>query len=183
MKRTLVVASLVLALGAVASQASAVTVGASAYGGYTMPVLQADTGGGAIYGVRAPVGVMSMLTLEPFYASSSLGDAEEELGGLSYTRSGFDMSAIGVNAILGTIGGAGMKFYPFAGFGSYKLERTGSEDLKETGWSFGLGLGFPAGAKMSVHLRGELDMIVDGDTSRKFGSGTLGLSYNLMSGQ
>lgn len=183
MKRILVVASLVLALGAVASPASAVTVGAGAYGGYSIPIVQDDTGGGAIFGARAPVGVMSMLTLEPFYASSSLGDAEETLGGLTYTRSGFDMTAFGVNAILGTLGGAGMKFYPFAGFGSYSLERTGSEDIEDIGWSFGLGLGFPAGSKMSVHLRGEVDMIVSGDTSRKFGNATLGLTYNLMSGK
>jgi hypothetical protein len=144
------------------------------YGGYATPVLQADTGGGAIFGVRAPVG-LSVLTLEPFYASSSLGDKTETLGGLSYTRSGFNLSAFGVSAILGANG----TFYPFAGIGSWKLSRSGSDDITNTGWNFGVGIKVPAGEKISFHIRGEMDMIVNGETSRKFGTATAGLSYNL----
>ena len=178
MKRAFGLALLALALGAGGAQAAGMKIGASAYGGYSYPIIQDDTGGGAIYGIRAPVGLLSWLTIEPFYASSNLGDTEETLGGLSYTRTGFDMTAFGASAILGSIGGGGVKFYPFAGIGSYKLERTGSEEIKDSGWNFGVGLGIPAGAALSLHVRGELDMIVTGDTSRKFGNVTLGLNYN-----
>lgn len=177
MKRTVVLILVALALCTGSALASGTSVGIMPYGGYAFPVLQADTGGGAIFGLRAPVNLIPVLTLEPFYASSSLGDAEETLGGLSYTRSGFDMTAFGVSAILGANGA----FYPFAGIGSYKLSRTGSDDITNTGWNFGFGIRIPAGEKLSLHIRGEMDMIVDGDTSRKFGTATAGLSYNLFS--
>ncbi|MGH7488483.1 MAG: hypothetical protein ACREMY_23230, partial [bacterium] len=140
-------------------------------------VLQDDTGNGTIFGVRAPVNVIPVLTFEPYYATSSLDDASETLGGLEYKRSGFDMTGFGVSAILGANG----TFYPFAGIGSWKLSRTGSEDVTNTTWNFGVGVKIPAGAKISFHIRGELDMIVDGDASRKFGTATAGLSYNLFS--
>jgi len=157
--------------------ASGTSVGVMPYGGYAYAVLQDDTGNGAIFGVRAPVNVMPVLTLEPYYASSSLGDVDETLGGIQYTRSGFDMKAFGVSAILGANG----TFYPFAGVGSWKLSRDGSDDITNTAWNFGVGIHIPAGPKIGFHIRGEMDMIVDGDTSRKFGTATAGLSYNLFS--
>ncbi len=179
MKRTVVLVLLALAVCTGSALASGTTVGVMPYGGYAYAVLQDDTGSGAIFGVRAPVSLMPLLTLEPFYANSSLGDAEETLGGLSYTRSGFDMTAFGVSAVVGANG----TFYPFVGLGSYKLSRTGSDDITNTGWNFGFGIRIPAGEKISFHIRGEMDMIVDGDVSRKFGTATAGLEYNLMSGK
>jgi hypothetical protein len=134
-----------------------------------------------VYGARAPLSFIPVITLEPFFASSNLGNKDQTIGGLSYTRTGFDMTAFGVSAILGSVGGSGLKFYPFGGIGSYKLTRTGSEDIKETGWNFGLGLGIPAGSKISLQFRGEVDAIITGTTSRKFAGGTVGLNYNLMS--
>jgi hypothetical protein len=180
MKRILVLVLAGLALCAGPAHAEKF-LGIMPYGGYSVPIIQQDTGSGAIYGLRAPLVVIPVLTLEPFYASSSLGDAEEELGGLTYTRTGFDVTAFGLSALLMS-SGEGFRFYPFAGVGSWELDRTGS-DIKETGWNFGFGVGIPAGSKISVHLRGELDMIITGDTSRKFGTATLGLNYNLWSSE
>ncbi len=179
MKRAFALALLALMLGAGTTQAAGIRVGAGAYGGAYIPIVQDDTGGGVVYGVRVPVNLIPMITVEPFYASSTLDDVTETLGGIEYTRTGFDVTAFGANAILGSIGGGGMKFYPFAGIGSYKLERPGTDEIKETGYSFGLGLGISPTPKISVHFRGELDMVVTGDTSRKFGNVTLGLNYDL----
>ena len=182
MKRSLGIAVLILALGAGAAQAAGVKVGVGPYGGYNIALIQQDTGGGAVYGVRAPVNLIPVLTLEPIYASSNLKDVTETLGGLSYTRSGFDMRAFGASAILGTINTGGLKFYPYGGIGSYKLTRIGSADIKKTGWKFGLGIGVPAGSKVSVQMRGGMDMIVTGDTSRKFANATIGINYIFLSG-
>ena len=75
MKRTVVLVLLALALCTGSALASGTTIGVMPYGGYAYAVLQDDTGSGAIFGVRAPVG-LSFLTLEPFYANSSLGDRQ-----------------------------------------------------------------------------------------------------------
>ena len=183
MKRVFAFAFLALAMGAGSAQAAGPGIGIGPYGGYNIALIQQDTGNGPVYGIRAPINLIPLITVEPYYASSSLGDVDETFGGLSYTRTGFDMKVFGATAILGSWGSGGLKFYPYAGIGSYKLERTGSEDIKETGYNFGLGIGVPAGPKISVQMRGGLDMIVTGDTSRKFANATIGINYNLMSGK
>jgi hypothetical protein len=182
MKRAFVFALLALALGAGAAQAAGPKIGVGPYAGFNFPIIQEDTGPGVAYGLRIPINLIPLITVEPYYASSNLGDVDETLGGLPYKRAGFDMTAFGATAILGSVGGAGLKFYPYAGIGSYKLERPGSDEIKETGYNFGLGIGIPAGPKISVQARGGMDMIITGDTSRKFGNVTVGINYNLMSG-
>jgi len=183
MKRAFAFALLALAMGAGAAQAAGPGIGIGPYGGYNIALIQQDTGNGAVYGVRAPINLIPLITVEPFYATSNLGDVTEKFGGLSYTRTGYDMKAFGTSAILGSVMGGGLKFYPYAGIGSYKMTRTGSSDIKETGYKFGLGIGVPAGPKMSLQLRGGLDMIKTGDTSRKFANATIGINYTLMSGK
>ena len=173
MKRVIAVTLLAVTACSGLAAAEGIGLGVGAYGGYSFPIIQDDTGGGAVYGARVPVKLTSLFTVEPFYLTSSLSDVDETLGGLSYTRSGFDQTAFGANVLFKF--GA---FYPFAGIGSYELTRDGSEDIKETGWSFGLGFAIPAGRMFTVDLRGELDAIVTDDTSRKFGNVTAGLTYN-----
>ena len=45
--------------------------------------------------------------------------------------------------------------------------------------NFGLGFKFSPMAKLAFDLRGELSAVITGDTSRKFGNLTLGVSYAL----
>jgi len=176
MKRLLVLSLALLAT--MAGTASAGSVGVGAFAGVSIPVLQDDVGQGTLFGVRVPVKLVPLVTVEPYYASSSLGDKDETIAGLTYTRDGFDETAYGLNAML-TFGGP-VQFYPFAGLGQTKLERTGS-DLSLTTYNAGLGLGISPAPKISIHIRGELQMAVDGDTSRKFGNVTVGASYALFS--
>ena len=98
MKRLFSAAALMLMLAAGAAHATG--VGAGVYGGLSYPLLQDDVASGTLYGLRAPIALVPMITVEPFYASSALGDAEEVLGGLSYTREGFDQTAYGVSVML-----------------------------------------------------------------------------------
>jgi opacity protein-like surface antigen len=178
MKRALALAILALGMGAGATQAEgSMALGVGPYAGYNVALIQQDTGNGAVFGVRAPLTLVPMLTIEPFYAASNLGDVDETFGGLSYTRSGFDMKVFGATAIIGSVLTGGFKFYPFAGIGSYTLERSGSEDITETGYNFGFGVSIPAAEKIAVQLRGSMDMIVTDDTSRKFANGTIGVTY------
>ena len=162
-----------------AGTANATGVGAGVYGGLSFPVLQEDVGSGSIYGLRAPISVSSIITIEPFYASSSLGDVEETFGGIDYTREGFDQTSYGANVLFGNIGGPGFHFYPYAGLGKFKLERAGT-DIDEIGYNFGLGFGIGVAPKISLQVRGELEMVKIEDTSRKFGNVTGGVSYSFM---
>ena len=174
MKRSLAVLLLALCAGTGMAHAGEISIGAGAFGGYAVPLLQDDAGSGFIYGLRVPVQVSTLLTIEPYYATSQLDDVTEELGGVEYTRSGFEMKAIGGNVIF-----FNSTFYPYVGIAAYDLSRPGSEDISEVGYSFGLGLALPVAEKFRLDIRGELDMIVTDESSRKFGTATAGLTYHL----
>jgi hypothetical protein len=168
-----------LALVLLPCAAGAVSIGVGAFGGMSIPVLQDDTAQGTVFGLRAPVALIPLVTVEPYFAKASGGDKDQDIEGTTITRSGLDVTGFGANVLL-TFGGK-IQFYPFAGIGSYKLQRTNMEDLTNTAYTFGLGLGISPMPKLSVHLRGELAAAVDGETSRKWANATIGVSYNVFS--
>ena len=160
------------------STARAASVGVGVFGGSSIPVLQADQDKGTLYGVRAPVKLVPLLAVEPFFSSSALGDKTVDVGGFSVTREGSDVTTYGMNAML-TLGGP-VSFYPYAGIGQTKFKRT-AQDESFTSYHLGLGLGLSPIPKFSFDLRGELQAAVDGDVSRKMLNVTLGASYSLFS--
>lgn len=185
----LALVALILASGAAqAAPVGGVSVGV--FGGLSIPVLQdvstssfspGDAFGatGSQFGFRAAVQAIPVITFEPYYAKSKYKDRDETIGGVTYTREGFDGRSYGLNAILGKPGGSGLAFFPYIGISKTKLERTGQE-INETGYNFGLGLGISPAPKISVQVRGEFAMVVTGDTSRKFTNATVGLNYSLL---
>lgn len=180
MMRWVALAVLALALTAGAASAAPVGVGVGAFGGLSYPIIQDDVGNGSVYGVRVPVRLLPMITVEPYWLTAKMDDGKQTIGGVEYTRDGFDNKGYGANAILGHVGGSGFHFYPFAGIGSHKLTRTGTPEIKETAYNAGLGFGISPTPKVSLQIRGELNMIKTGDTSRKFGNATVGLNYDLL---
>jgi hypothetical protein len=170
-----------LAAVTLASTANAASIGVGVFGGASVPVVQDDNGSGNVFGVRVPVNVVPLLTIEPYFAKTSGGDKDRTIDGITYTRSGIDVTTYGANAML-TFGGA-LQLYPFAGIGSAKSERAGL-DATTTAYNFGLGLGIsPPIANLSVHLRGELDAVLEKDlsaSSRKWVGVTAGVSYGLL---
>ena len=189
MRRSLSLALFALLLASGTAQAGPVGVSVGVFGGLSIPVLQdvttssfspSDAFGatGSQFGIRVPVTAIPVVTLEPFYAKSRYKDRDETIGGITYTREGFDGTTYGINAILGRPGGK-MSFFPYVGIGKTKLERTGQE-INKTGYNFGLGLGISPAPKFSVQVRGEFAMVATGDTSRKFTNATVGLNYSLL---
>jgi len=181
MKRLSVwIAALALTCWALPAGAASVAVGV--FGGASVPVAQEDNGSGSEFGIRVPVSVIPLVTVEPYFVKANGGDKSEDLGNLSITRSGIDVTGYGAN-VLFTFGGP-MQFYPFAGIGSHKLERPGL-DATTTAYNLGIGLGFkPPIVKLSIHVRGELNAVLDEGTtesSRKWASITAGVSYGLLS--
>lgn len=180
MQRALV--ALLALLAVMHGEAGAAHLGAGVYGGVRVPIVQDDNGTGGLFGVRVPVNVLPLVTFEPYFASAMLGGTDHTFGGIAYTRSGFDVTAYGLNVALGGVGLlTGFPLYPYAGIGSHKLSRDGSDDATEVGYNFGLGLAFPVPSNLSIQLRGQFNLIATGDTSRKFVDGTLGVTYKFLS--
>ncbi len=176
MKRILVFALVATAL--LSNVARAGSIGLGFYGGASVPIVQEDQDQGTLWGLRAPVKLVPLFTLEPFFSSSALGDKTVDLGGFSTTREGSDVTTFGLNAML-TLGGP-VSFYPYAGIGSAKFKRTG-QDESFTSYHLGLGIGLSPIPKVSVDLRGELQAAVDGAVSRKMANISLGATYSLFS--
>ena len=175
--RSLLLAGLFVAL-ATHEGTAATSVGAQVFGGASIPIVQDDNATGAIFGIRVPVSVHSIVTVEPYFASSALGSKEQQIGSFNYSREGFDVTAFGANLVLGW-GNEVFRFFPYAGIGSHQLSRSGSEDISDVGYNFGLGFGFVPITKLSVDVRGEFNMIATGDTSRKFANIMLGVAYRV----
>jgi opacity protein-like surface antigen len=176
MRKTAILMLFVLALPCAAG---ATSIGFGAFGGTSIPILQDDNGWGTVFGVRAPVSLLSLVTVEPYFAKISGGDKDPGIEGTPTTRSGLDVTGFGANVLL-TFGGK-IQMYPFAGIGSYTLKRVNMEDQTNTAYTFGLGLGISPLPKLSIHVRGELAAAVDGETSRKWANATVGVSYNVFS--
>ncbi len=171
MKRLVLLSVSLLVLAAPAARAAGVGVGL--FGGMSYPIVQDDTGNGTLFGVRAPVHLVPMFMVEPWYASTNLSDKVTTIAGLSYTRQGFDVKSYGVNAMLKA--GGPVSFYPYIGVGRASLTRSGF-DKTLTSYDGGVGLGISAVPKLSIDVRGELQAVVDGGTTRKFANVTAGVS-------
>ena len=168
-----------LALALSAGAAGAVSIGVGAFGGVSVPIVQDDTDRGTVFGARVPVDLVPLIAVEPYFAVTSGGSKDETFAGSSYTRSGLDVTAFGANVLLQF--GSTLKLFPFAGIGSHKLKREGAADITQSGYNFGLGLGFsPPVVGLSIDVRGELNAVVDGDVSRKWANATVGVSYNVL---
>ena len=177
MRKILLLAGLAIALGV--ATAGAVGVGIEAYGGASVPILQGDRASGSTWGVRVPVNVVPFMTVEPYYSSGSYGDETLSTIAGPITRDGGKVTAWGANLLL-SAGGPAFKFYPFVGLGSNKDQRAATADVKNTGYNFGLGVGLGLPMKLGLDVRGEVQMVVSGDVSRKFANATAGLSYHFL---
>jgi len=172
---------LALALALVPRTASAFGIGLGAFGGTAIPISQDEVKTGGLYGVRLPITLIPLVSVEPYWAESKLGDGEIDVAGVPTKVDGFDISSFGVNAVLGSLMRApGIKFYPYVGIASSKFSGGGVDGLTKTSYNFGLGAGVGL-SKLSLHGRAELNVVDTGDETRKFGNLTIGLSYDLWS--
>jgi hypothetical protein len=179
MKKQILVA--VLALMLAPGLAHAISFGVAAFGGTSTPIVQDDTGSGSLFGARVPVNFVPLITVEPFYASTKGGSKDYTAAGVSYSRDGIDLTSYGANVLFEF--GTGFRLFPFAGLSSNHMKRSGL-DQTETGYDFGLGLGFKLPvAGLGADVRGALNMVTDpasSDVSRKWAEITVGVSYSFL---
>jgi hypothetical protein len=177
MKRLLAI--LLLALVFAPTSARAGTVGIGAFGGANIPVVQDDNGQGTTFGIRVPVALLPLVTVEPYFGTTSDGDVTQTILGTSYTRSGFGISSFGANVLLTF--GSHFQVYPFAGIGTNTLTRDGSADQTMMAFNAGLGFGISPAPKFRIHIRGQAERFTNGDAGRVFGNVTGGVSYSFLS--
>ena len=181
MKRSSLLIAVALVL--VAGAAQAASVGLGVFGGLSVPIVQPDQSSGSTFGVRVPIHVVPMIAVEPFYASTALGDKTVAVGPINVNRPGADVTTYGLNAML-SMGGP-LRFYPFAGIGSakYKIGDVLNHvtNYNVTSYQAGVGLGITPFPKVSVDLRGELQYASKPGFVRRNAGVTLGASYALFS--
>ena len=168
----------IVATALLSGAARAASIGGGFFAGVAVPVVQEDQDNGSVWGLRAPVKLVPLLAVEPYFSSATLGDKTVTVGGFSATREGSDVTSFGVNAML-TMGGP-VRFYPFVGLGTAKYKRTGQNE-SFTAYNLGLGLGFGLIPKVDLDLRGEFQAAANEGVSRKVVNITLGASYNIFS--
>jgi len=182
MRRILVLPALALGLALIPSTSHAFSIGIGAFGGTSIPISQDDVGTGAAYGARLPIKIIPLVSVEPYWSKSTLGDGTIDVGGVATTVDGFDVDSFGVNAFLGSLAAApGIRFYPYIGIASSKFSRSGSSDVTKTTYNFGIGAGLGLVKSLSIDGRAEMNVTDTDDQTRKFGTLTIGLSYTLFS--
>jgi len=167
-----------LAASAQAGAMGLAKLGIGAYGVTNIPVVQDDAESGALYGIRARLGVLSALAIEPSISFIKSGDAEvdydvEGLEGQTLTIEGPDMTSFAVNLVWG---GAA---YGTAGIGvtSLDLHQPGLDSTSETTYNFGGGAEIAAGP-VSIDLSARLYVINNVDkASRKSLAIMAGVNY------
>ena len=179
MRLRIQVLSLALAIGLTAGVASASDWGVQGFGGAAIPIKQDDNSAtSSTFGVRFPISGTSVFSLEPYLYGISDKEFDETFNGNTVTRSGINVTTVGVNvAIAKLLGGKSFKVYPFAGVNSNTLRRDEAE-ITKIGFNGGLGIGFRPG-KALIDIRGDFNMADVGDTSRKWVNATIGLGFRL----
>jgi hypothetical protein len=153
-----------LALVFAAGRAEAFQWGVGVAGGATFPLAQSDNAAGPTFGLRVPLQPMPLLTVEPFLTTTALGGVEATFGGRSYNRRGFDI--LGWGAVVAPV----LRFpvTPYAGVGSYRLGREGSDGGTDVGWTAGIGWAHPLRGRVTFEARTDFTWILEGETSRRF---------------
>lgn len=176
MKRILVFAMLACALSAASASAASVSLGIAA--GITSPNETIDGDNGSNFSVSAPVRLVPLVTVEPFYSRSKLGDQDVSVPPVSLVLTGATFSTFGARVAL-TFGGP-VTVYPYLGVGYTTSKHLG---FKESGMSYlgGLGLGVAIVPKLRLDARAEQHTVSLDTGSRGMVNLSVGVSTPILS--
>jgi uncharacterized spore protein YtfJ len=157
-----------------AVSASAAGFAVGGYGGYNIPILQDDAGGGALYGAKAKIGPLSFLVLEPSITWIQVGDKDQSEEDLDFTQKGGEIMTYGLNLNIGGFPIApGPSFYVTGGVGSYTLKPDVEYKEEETrfGYNAGLGIAVKPAALFDIDVSGRFIVIPleDGGSRKSVG--------------
>lgn len=166
-----------------AAPAGAVNLGLGVAGGASFALAQSDNGNGGQLGLRLPINVVPLLTIEPFLTSTDCGGVEASFSGKTYDRRGFDITSYGAVVALGGVGmGARFPLYPFLGVGSYHLGREGTPRQDEIGYLAGIGYAHALPVNFALNVRADFNWISSGESARRFFEVSLGVTVRFHPG-
>ncbi len=188
--KKLLLAVLVFALAVpVVNAQTPLKLGAGVFGGLNIPIVQKDQASGSVFGFRARVKLIPLLTFEPnllFAKYGKPGTITADGGGGTVnfgTTEGSKITGFGLDVTLGLApGGVGIKPFFAAGIGSFKQKNnTTGEEFTHVGYKAGLGLGIGLVPKFDIDVRGMALIIpLSEGGSKKSVMATAGLTYNLL---
>ncbi len=178
MKKAVILVILLLLMCPLVAAQSAVKLGAGVFGGLDMPVGQDDQAKGTVFGIRARIKAIPIITFEPKLAFTSFGEPDSDI--LTLGLDGSKLTAYGVDATIGApFGGKGFAMFGVVGAGFYKMKRDQTfQDDTNLGWLAGLGFSIGFSPFISGDVRGTAHVIpYDDGGSKKSVSATAGLNY------
>ncbi|HOP06113.1 MAG TPA: outer membrane beta-barrel protein [candidate division Zixibacteria bacterium] len=177
--KTLLTAAIaaVLLVGTVSAQLP--KFGAGAFGGVSIPVVQDDQTNGTVFGARGRVGLLPILQIEPYFASTQWG-APDPVDGVNLGIDGSTVTAFGLDATIGfPPAKLGLKPFLTGGIGSFKVKNddTGYDESK-LGFNAGLGLGIGVSPFLDIDVRGVAMIAPQESGSKKAINLMAGVTYN-----
>ncbi len=173
----LIIVALFVASSSSVALAGKFSVGA--FGGLNIPIGQEDKANGTLYGVKGRIILLPFLGVEPNFVFSKYGDKDHEVGGVTMTREGGDITSFGADLVFGTFSGfSQVRFYGILGVNSNTIKWKPLEDQTRLGLSFGSGVEFLPTDVFSIEVRARLHSIsLDGGGGRNNLELTAGLNY------
>ena len=175
---------ILLALLAPHLHAEGMKLGVGAFGGFNIPVVQDDQKTGSVFGLRARLRVLPILTAEPNVTFGKWG-SPDEIEGIKWEIDGSKINSYGIDAIIGNLHGVqGFKPFGFVGAGIYNVKNDDTDyDESKLGFSGGLGFAVGLSPTLDIDVAGRLVVAPQEDGSKKAFFITTGLNFYFNFGQ
>jgi hypothetical protein len=179
MKKIVCLSLMFLFLAGLSSVASAGKYSIGAFAGLNIPVVQKDVGNGTVFGAKGRIVVLPFLGVEPNLVISKDGDKDHDVGGVTMTRAGIDITSFGVDAVIGTFSGfSKVRFYGIFGLNSNTLKRKPFSDETRIGLALGTGVEILPVETLGIEVRARVHTISqEGGGGRSNLELTGGLNY------
>ncbi|MFH1700404.1 MAG: outer membrane beta-barrel protein [Candidatus Zixiibacteriota bacterium] len=158
--------------------------GVGGFGGLILPAVMDDQGNGTVFGLKARIKIMPLITAEPNITFGKWGEPDP-IDGFNPGIDGSKINSYGVDATFGNSPGViGFKPYGVLGAAIYSIKNddTGFDESK-LGWSIGLGFGFGFSPQFDLDIRGKANVALQENGSKKALYITAGLNYYFKTGE
>ena len=175
---------ILLALLAPHVQAQGLKLAAGAFGGLNMPVVQDDQKTGSVFGLRARLRLLPILTAETNVTFGKWG-SPDPVDGVDMGIDGSKINSYGIDAIFGSLHGIkGFKPFGFVGAGIYNVKNDDTDyDESKLGFSGGLGFGVGLSPTLDIDVAGRLVVATQESGSKKAFFFTAGMNFYFNFGQ
>lgn len=142
MQKSVKTALMLTALVLLAGQSEGAKIGAGAFWGKNLPVVQEDASLDRLYGFKLIFIPLSFVALEPNFTYSGMGQASLNIGGTVMTRDGGQIKSYGLDLLLGNFSSRFFHIYLLGGLSKSTLQKESLPDFRKTAFDAGVGLEF-----------------------------------------